>query len=365
MFSSANAADFEAGWAAYKAKDYKTALQEWRPLAEQGDAAAQNALGNVHRIGHGVLKDYKKSVEWFTLAAEQGHTGAQYYLGQMYRKGQGVTQDNKQAFKWYNLAAQQGDATAQFNLGIMYRKGEGVIQDLKKAVKWYTLAAEQGVATAQFNLGVMYSKGQGVLKDYKQSFKWYSLAAEQGHTGAQKNLRVMRKRGQGITALSNASEKSTNDLMTLLVGPVEVLLNSDIKAIDDGLAITNVSILINDKNSPYKELMLGYREVERKLMLHDGKIGFLLDTWGNMKIGAAKEVSHNLENLYGTAKEVKLTPYKKQWNKFERLGRTETSRIVQEFMMKKNRLSIELQLTEQKNEYGNRFTLTALYLVTR
>ncbi len=35
------AADFQAGWEAYKHGDYKTALKEWRLLAEQGDAAAR------------------------------------------------------------------------------------------------------------------------------------------------------------------------------------------------------------------------------------------------------------------------------------------------------------------------------------
>ena len=44
---SANAysADFQAGLDAYKSGDYATALKEWRPLAEQGDASAQFALG--------------------------------------------------------------------------------------------------------------------------------------------------------------------------------------------------------------------------------------------------------------------------------------------------------------------------------
>ena len=39
------AADFEAGRAAYNRGNYETALQQWRPLAEQGHAAAQSNLG--------------------------------------------------------------------------------------------------------------------------------------------------------------------------------------------------------------------------------------------------------------------------------------------------------------------------------
>ncbi len=33
--------DFQAGMDAYNRKDYATALLEWRPLAEQGEAHAQ------------------------------------------------------------------------------------------------------------------------------------------------------------------------------------------------------------------------------------------------------------------------------------------------------------------------------------
>jgi len=91
----------------------------------------------------------------------------------------------------------------------------------------------------------------------------------------------------GITALSNASEKSTNNLMTLLVGPVEIFYNSDIKAITDGLALTDLSIMINDKNSPYKELMMGgHAAVKRKVFLVDSEISILLDTWSNMDFPA-------------------------------------------------------------------------------
>jgi len=46
LFSAGLAcADFYDGLAAYNRGDYATALQEWRPFAEQGDADAQYNLG--------------------------------------------------------------------------------------------------------------------------------------------------------------------------------------------------------------------------------------------------------------------------------------------------------------------------------
>ena len=47
----ASAQDFDEGLAAYERKDYATALREWRPLAEQGNAPAQNKLGEMYKRG--------------------------------------------------------------------------------------------------------------------------------------------------------------------------------------------------------------------------------------------------------------------------------------------------------------------------
>ena len=74
-------ADFEKGWHAYDKGDYATALQEWKPLAEQGHARAQFALGNAYYLGRGVPQNHEEGVKWLRLAAEQGHADAQYNLG--------------------------------------------------------------------------------------------------------------------------------------------------------------------------------------------------------------------------------------------------------------------------------------------
>jgi hypothetical protein len=50
--SSVCAADFAKGWSAYKAGDYATALREWTPLAEQGNAYAQYNLGILFVFGY-------------------------------------------------------------------------------------------------------------------------------------------------------------------------------------------------------------------------------------------------------------------------------------------------------------------------
>ena len=140
----ASSADVQKGFDAYNRGDYATALQEWTPLAEQGDVLAQALLGAMYENGYGVPQNYKTAVKWFRRAAEQGYASAQSNLGFMYENGQGVTQDYKTAIKWYTLAAEQGFAIAQSNLGLSYGNGRGVLQDYVRAHMWFNIAASSG-----------------------------------------------------------------------------------------------------------------------------------------------------------------------------------------------------------------------------
>ena len=108
-------ADTQDAEEAYNRGDYATAVKELRPLAEQGNAWAQNNLGFMYRDGTGVAQDYAEAVRWYRLAAEQGHTSAQFNLGNLYADGYGVPQDYVQAHMWWNLAASQGYEVARTN----------------------------------------------------------------------------------------------------------------------------------------------------------------------------------------------------------------------------------------------------------
>jgi TPR repeat protein len=140
----AMAQDFLEGLAAAQAGDYETALQEWRPLAEQGNASAQLNLGLMYENGNGVMQDYAEAVNWYRLAAEQRHAQAQFNLGNRYANGEGVIQDDADAAYWYRLAAEQGHARAQLNLGVMYDNGYGVTQDDVIAHMWLNIGATNG-----------------------------------------------------------------------------------------------------------------------------------------------------------------------------------------------------------------------------
>lgn len=174
--SPALSADFKRGLGAYKQGDYVTALKEWEPLAEQGDALAQFKLGRMYARGEGVPKNYTTAFKLFTLAAEQGNADAQNNLGVSYIQGEGVLKNPREALKWFLLAAEQGKSKAQNNLGKMYAKGDGVPKDRKVAVKWYRLAAEQGDVNAQEMLGLLIAVGGRTQKDFNLA-KWDFIIA--------------------------------------------------------------------------------------------------------------------------------------------------------------------------------------------
>ncbi len=88
LFSAGSAwADYDDALAAYERGDYATALQEFRPLAEQGNARAQSVLGVMYYQGHGVPQNYTETVKWYQKAAKQGHADAQSQLQILYEMG--------------------------------------------------------------------------------------------------------------------------------------------------------------------------------------------------------------------------------------------------------------------------------------
>jgi uncharacterized protein len=199
MAGTAVAGPFEDAVAAQERADYATALRLLRPLADQGNAGAQNSLGTMYENGHGVPQDYAEAVKWYRLAADRGDPYAQNNLGAMYKSGQGVPQNYAEAARWFRLAADQGLAGGQLNLGGMYRSGHGVPQNDIEAVKWYRLSAVQGDAFAQVNLAGMYETGRGVPEDHAEAVKWYRLAADQGDPFGQFQLGVKYATGRGVS----------------------------------------------------------------------------------------------------------------------------------------------------------------------
>jgi len=135
--------DYEKGLDLFERGDYQAALFAWQPLAEKGDANAQNALGWLYNEGKGAGLDFGQAFKWYMLAAEQGNVHAHYNLGFLHEHGNGTPRDEGAAMHWYTLAAQHGDDRAYYRLGLMYARATTTPEDSVRAYMWYHIAAAQ------------------------------------------------------------------------------------------------------------------------------------------------------------------------------------------------------------------------------
>ena len=78
--AGAFAGPWEDGMAAYNRGDYMPAIRLFRPLAEQGNAKAQNVLGVMYRKGEGVARNSVRAFLWFNRAAARGDARAKAEL---------------------------------------------------------------------------------------------------------------------------------------------------------------------------------------------------------------------------------------------------------------------------------------------
>lgn len=169
-----------AGSVAFTEGNYVGAIQQWQPLADQGNSKAAYNMAIMYDKGYGVQKNSDEVSKWLTRSADLGDVRAWHSLGDMYHE----KKDYDAAMQWYKKAADAGLADAQFDLGIMYDLGEGVKQDFPEAMKWYQKAADQGYGPAFCNIAVLYYNGQGVKVDRLVAHRNFLIASQLGEPRA-------------------------------------------------------------------------------------------------------------------------------------------------------------------------------------
>ncbi|MES9967885.1 MAG: tetratricopeptide repeat protein, partial [Sedimenticola sp.] len=92
---------------ALRQRDYQTALDLLKQLAENGNAEAQYELGVTFRNGRLLPRDTGQAAAWFEKAAEQDHADAQYALG-LYLSSQDTRENQVKSQWWFQRAADQG-----------------------------------------------------------------------------------------------------------------------------------------------------------------------------------------------------------------------------------------------------------------
>ncbi len=177
-------------------RDYPTALELLRPLAEQGNAEAQDELAGMYAGGWGMQQDYAKALEWFRKAAAQKNAVATYNVARIYDNGWGVPKDPAEALRWYRIAAELGEADAQGRLG--YLLATAPEPKYEEAAKWFRTSIERGHDHGVYWLGRLHEEGWGMPKDLKQALRLYREAAGAGDPDAQGRLAVLYREGRGV-----------------------------------------------------------------------------------------------------------------------------------------------------------------------
>ena len=143
-----SAQSVQTGIEAWQKADYKSAVDNWRPLAEDGDADAQFNLGQAYRLGRGVPVNLAAAQTWLTRAAGKGHLDAQTTLGLLlFDSG-----DREGGVRWLGSAAEKGDARAMLVYGTALFNGDGIKRNPVLAYAYVSRAAAQGLAPAKTTL---------------------------------------------------------------------------------------------------------------------------------------------------------------------------------------------------------------------
>ena len=231
-FAAAAHAGFDEGEQAFKRRDFRTALSEFTPLADGGDARAQYYLGVMLLSGLGGTRDEAKAADYLARAAGQNDAQAQSVLGQLYLQGRGVPKDDAKGADLVRRAADTGLASAQYAMGLLLVDGRsGLPKDRATAAQWFKAAADQNHVSAycwlgeladreknateavawwrkgaagsdrncQFLLGRAYLDGKGGLpRDANEGVAWLRRAANQRLPAAQAALAYAYERGAGV-----------------------------------------------------------------------------------------------------------------------------------------------------------------------
>lgn len=166
LASTAAAGELEDAQAAYQRKDFASALQLLRPMAEQGQPQAQYGLGLMMFKGEGGERNGTEAFRLILAGAEGGVAEAQALVAVLFYQGSVVVpKDYSVAARWARKASDQGNSLGMAFLGMAYLNGQGLQRDTTQARFLLKQAANQNNPVAQYELGKMMLIGHGIERD--------------------------------------------------------------------------------------------------------------------------------------------------------------------------------------------------------
>jgi clan AA aspartic protease (TIGR02281 family) len=213
------------------AADRAAEIERLKPVAENGEAAAQYQLGLLYADG----KDLPEAAHYYRLAAAQDHHEAQARLALMNCNGTGVPKNADECVRLLKLAAEAGVTLAEVNLAARYLSGDGVSTNHHEAVRLARSATDKGDPTGQLLLGICYETGVGIGQSRSEAVRLYRLSAAKGNAAAQKGLARLGEAAEPASATPQQSSAAiTSRTVTLRrhggVLMVPALLNDSVAA---------------------------------------------------------------------------------------------------------------------------------------
>ena len=175
---------FESGLASKDRGHYATALRAWLPMAEAGNAEAQNNVGYMYEEGLGVPQNYLLAMNWYRQAADNGLAEAQHNMGMLYHHGYGVAENLSEAFRWFKMAADQELAESEYMLGLAFENGAGTELDYAEAKRLFLSAARKNYVPAQLMYAFMLQAGEGGDSEPFSAYVWGKIAELNGSDAA-------------------------------------------------------------------------------------------------------------------------------------------------------------------------------------
>ena len=150
VFFTGCKSDLEKGRAAYREKDYQSAVKYFAKAAKSSDPyesrVAQFNLGVCFWQDDGIGKNDAESMKWFLLAADQRHEDAPYVLALRYALGDGVEASKEKALEWIRTGNERQNMTLGTGLdmdkleAMLERGDEDTIREMK--TEWLKGAVE-------------------------------------------------------------------------------------------------------------------------------------------------------------------------------------------------------------------------------
>jgi TPR repeat protein len=181
----------QQGQAAEAGAYWRKAAAYYESVAGADPRSARRA-GLMYRVGKGVAQDTTAAIRLLSIAAKQGDADAQQALGEIYYAAGPATYEL--ALAWLESSAKAGNVWVLEPIGDMYANGRGTPRDPAMAQDYWSRAAavyQKDSATSpwsRYSLGTLYASGRGVPRDIVRARQLLTSAREAGVGQAQAAL---------------------------------------------------------------------------------------------------------------------------------------------------------------------------------